>query len=516
MAPNDRQVSGRTNRVVVIGAGLGGLSAAIRLTGAGRDVCVLEAGEAPGGLMGRLEVGGYRFDTGPTVLTMPSLIDDALASVGESRSDWLQLEPVEPAYTAHFADGSVLRSFTDPDAMATEVASVCGPAEADNYRRLVRYLTELYRAEYQPFMASNLDGLRSLVRPAAVDVLRLGGLRGLERVIDGLVGDPRLRRLFTFQALYAGVSPRAARAIYAVIGYLDSVAGVYYPRGGMFTVAQALAGAATKHGAQFRYGTKAARIELAGSRVRAVWTESGERIPADVVVVNTDPATAYRTLLPDGPAPHRRLDRLGVSRRRGRYAPSAFVWHVGSSRPLPGTDAPSHHTISFGQAWAPTFSEIIGEGALMSDPSLLITNPSASDGSVAPAGKHSYYVLAPCPNTETGRIDWPRIAPRYRDEIARTLADRGFDVHGAFSAGVEVSHSVSPADWQARGLPAGTPFSLAHTALQTGPLRHPTQHPAIDNLLFCGAAVQPGVGVPPVLLSGQLAAHRVTGGRPVR
>lgn len=514
MARNDHgQVSGRTDRVVVIGAGLGGLSAAIRLTGAGRDVCVLESGAAPGGLMGRLQLAGYRFDTGPTVLTMPSLIDDALAAVGESRSDWLQLDPLEPAYTAHFADGSVLRSYTDPDAMAAEVARVCGPGEADNYRRLVRYLTELYRAEYQPFMASNLDGLRALLRPAAVDVLRLGGLRGLERVIDGLVSDPRLRRLFTFQALYAGVSPRAARAIYAVIGYLDSVAGVYYPRGGMFAVAQALAGAAAKHGAQFRYGTRAARIELSGARACAVWTESGERIPADVVVVNADPGTAYRTLLPHGPGPTGRQPRPW---RRPRYAPSAFVWHVGSSGALPRTDAPSHHTISFGRSWAPTFDEIITAGSLMSDPSLLITNPSASDDSVAPAGKHSYYVLAPCPNTETGHIDWPRIAPRYRDEIARTLAERGFDVHGAFSAGVEVSHLVSPADWQARGLPAGTPFSLAHTAMQTGPLRHPTRHPAIDNLLFCGAAVQPGVGVPPVLLSGALAANRVTGGRGVR
>lgn len=499
----ERRVSGRTDRVVVIGAGLGGLSAAIRLTGAGRSVCVLDADDGPGGLMGRLDLGGYRFDTGPTVLTMPSLIDDALACVGESSADWLELTPLNPAYTAQFADGTTLRSFAEPDQMAAEVRSVCGPAAVDDYRRLVGYLTELYRAEYAPFMASNLDGLGSFLQPAALDVLRLGGLRGLDRVVGGLVRDPRLRRLFTFQALYAGVSPRTARAIYAVIGYLDSVAGVYYPRGGMFSVAQALAGASAKHGAEFRYRTRAERIELTGARVTAVWTADGERIPADVVVVNADPATAYRTLLPDGLGPR------GI--RRARYAPSAFVWHVGSSGALPASGSARHHTISFGQAWESTFGEIIRDGSLMSDPSLLITNPSASDETVAPPGKHSYYVLAPCPNTDAAQIDWRRIAPRYQEEIARTLAARGFDVDGAFSSGVEVDHAVTPLDWAERGLPAGTPFALAHTATQTGPLRHPTQHPAVDNLLFCGAAVQPGVGVPPVLISGALAARRVTG-----
>jgi phytoene desaturase len=218
------------------------------------------------------------------------------------------------------------------------------------------------------------------------------------------------------------------------------------------------------------------------------------------VVVNGDIEAAYRDLLPPGLRP-----RLLT---RPRRSPSAFVWHVGSTAPLPHTE---HHSLSFGAAWSQTFREIINDGGLMSDPSLLVTQPTATDPSLAPPGRHTYYVLAPCPNTGRASIDWARIGPAYRDEIGLRLAERGFDVHGAFSTGIEVSTVATPRDWQARGLGAGSPFGLAHTVRQTGPLRHPTQHPAIDNLLFCGAGVQPGVGVPTVLISGKLAAARVTG-----
>jgi phytoene desaturase len=489
-----------SERILIIGAGLGGLSAALRLAGAGRQVRILEATDSPGGLMGQWQSGGYTFDTGPTVLTMPSLIDDALACVGESRSDWLDLIPLDPIYRAQYADGSVLHSFADPDAMATEVHRVCGPAEARGYRRLVDYLGQLYRVEFHSFMDRNLDSAADLIRPQALALLRLGGLRRLDKVIGGFVADDRLRRLFTFQSMYAGLAPSQARALYSVISYLDSVAGVWFPRGGMFEVAKALAGAAVKHGVEISYSTRATRIEIAAGRARAVITDAGERIAADAIIVNGDVAAAYTELLPDGLRP-RRI-------RRPRYSPSALVWHVGSRGALPD---PAHHTISFGAAWSQTFREIISEGRLMSDPSLLITSPTVSDAHLAPDGGHTYYVLAPCPNTEVGTIDWARIGPRYVDEIAAMLRRRGFDVNGAFSGELQVSRAVTPADWQARGLGAGSPFALAHSVRQTGPLRHPTQHPAIDNLLFCGAGVQPGVGVPTVLLSGRLAASRLIG-----
>jgi phytoene desaturase len=240
-----RGVKGKSDRVVIIGAGLGGLSAALRLTGAGRNVRILEATDAPGGLMGRWNIDGYRFDTGPTVLTMPELIDDALGAVGELRSDWLELIRLEPSYRAEYADGSVLRSYSDPQQMADEVAAVCGSTEARGYLRLVDYLTKLYQVEFGTFMDRNLDSVADLVRPQALSLVRMGGLRGLDRVVGGFVGDDRLRRLFTFQALYAGLAPADARALYGVIAYLDSISGVWFPRGGLYEVAAAMAGAAT-------------------------------------------------------------------------------------------------------------------------------------------------------------------------------------------------------------------------------------------------------------------------------
>jgi len=487
-------------RVVIVGAGLAGLSAALRLAGAGRQVTVLEQQAEPGGLMGRWQSAGYTFDTGPTVLTMPELIDDALAAVGERRADWLQLDRLEPAYTAHYADGSTLRSYSDADRMAAELAAVCGPAEAAGYRRLAGYLRTLFDTEFEPFMNRNLDSLADLVRPAGLRLLGLGGLRRLDRVVGRYLADDRSQRLFTFQAMYAGVAPDRARALYGVISYLDSIAGVYFPRGGMHAVARALAGAAAKHGVRFCYDCRAAEIELAGGRASAVLTAGGERLPADAVIVNGDLATSYAELLPAELRP-RRLARW-------RYAPSALVWLVGSRGALP---APAHHTISFGRAWQASFDEVIRRGRLMSDPSLLITETTATDPSLAPAGRHAYYLLAPVPNTRAGSIDWSAVAEPYLAELVGELGRRGLDEHGAFSSGVEVSRLITPADWQLRGLTAGSPFSLAHTLTQTGPLRPATRHPAVPNLLFCGAASQPGVGVPTVLLSGRLAASRLLG-----
>jgi phytoene desaturase len=495
-----RIVTGVTQRVVIIGAGLGGLSAALRMAGSGREVRMVETSDSPGGLMGEFHQAGYHFDTGPTVLTLPSLIDDALACVGESRSDWLELIRLDPSYRAEYADGSVLRSYADVDQMADEVAAVCGATEARGYRRLVDYLEALYRAEFDAFMDRNLDSVTDLARPEALSLLRLGGLRGLDTMVAKFVSDDRLRRLFTFQAMYAGVAPAQARALYGVISYLDSVGGVWFPRGGMHQVARALAGAAAKHGVTIDYSTRARSIEVTDGRAKAVITGQGERIPADVVVINGDLEAAYRELLPTGLRPRRLA--------RARRSPSAVVWHVGSRGRLPNA---AHHTLSFGSEWTKTFREIIDDGCLMSDPSLLVTQPTTTDPTLAPEDRHTYYVLAPCPNTDRARIDWQRVGPAYRDELALQLTRRGFDLDGAFSSGIEISRLDTPADWAARGLAGGSPFGLAHTVRQTGPLRHPTQHPAVENLLFCGAGVQPGVGVPTVLISGKLAAARVTG-----
>jgi len=491
-----RTLSGPTDRVVVVGAGLGGLACAVRLAGAGRAVTVLEREAGPGGRAGRLSLGGYEFDTGPTVLTMPDLIAETLAAVGEELPDWLDLTTVDPAYRAHFPDGSVLNVIADTARMAGEVSRVCGPREADGYLRFAEYARRLWRLERADFIDRNLDGPRDLLTANLLRLLLSGGFTRLQSKINSFFRDARTRRVFSFQSMYAGLAPHDALALYAVIAYLDSVAGVYFPKGGIGAVPRALAGAAEKHGVQFRYGTTVSGVETRGDRAIGVRTTNGEFVRADVVVLNPDLPVAYERLLGEAP------------RRRVRYAPSCVVLHVGSRQEYARI---AHHNIHFGRSWRGTFDEVIRRGELMSDPSLLVTNPSRTDPSVAPAGRHSYYVLAPVPNlaSKVRRLDWRGgLAGVYRQDLVETLERRGY--HG-FGAGIEVSRMVTPPDWAEQGMAAGTPFAAAHTLFQTGPFRPGNVHPRLSNVVFVGSGTQPGVGVPMVVISGRLAAQRITG-----
>jgi phytoene desaturase len=494
-----KTVPGRTGRVVIIGAGLGGLSAALHLITAGRDVTVLERADVPGGRCGLITQDGYRIDTGPSILTMPDVIEATFAAVGESMADWLTLHRLDPAYRGCFADGSTIDVLADVEAMTEQIAATCGSADALGYRRFAVWLRQLYEAQFAHFIDRNLDSVTDLGVPQIARLAALGGFRRLAPKVASFVHDERLQRLFSFQAMYAGLSPARALALYSVITYLDSVQGVYFPVGGMHALPRALADVATKHGAAIRYGTEATRIEVVNCRAVAVHTRDGERMTADVVVVNADLPTAYDQLL----EPRYRTPRLG----RLRYSPSCVLVHLGSPAPTrePACGA-AHHVLSFGQAWAGTFTEIIKDGRLMRDPSFLVSTPTHTDPGLAPAGCQLRQILFPAPNlVHKSAIDWTSEGPRYLDEIRATLDERGF---GGAS---DLTLLRTPADWLAAGLRGGTPFAAAHSFAQTGPLRASTLDPRVENLVRCGSNVQPGVGIPMVLISGRLAALRVTG-----
>ena len=313
-----RRVAGPSSRVVVVGAGLAGLSAALHLAGRGREVTVVERENWPGGRAGRLDVDGYQLDTGPTVLTMPDIIDEAFAAVGENRSARLDLLTVDPAYRAQFADGSSLDVHSDADLMADTIREFAGAKQAAGYRELRDWLTRLYRTEFDGFIAENFDSPLSLLNPQLARLTALGGFRKWDTMVNRHISDPRLRRVFTFQSLYAGVAPKQALAVYAVIAYMDTISGVYFPRGGIRALPDALAAAATDAGVRFVYGATVTNLERTGSRVTAVHTDTDQRIACDAVVLTTELPTTY-TLL--GREPHR-IGRL-------RPAPSAVVAHIG-------------------------------------------------------------------------------------------------------------------------------------------------------------------------------------------
>jgi phytoene desaturase len=479
-----------------VGAGLGGLSAALRLAGAGRRVTVVERAREPGGRAGVVRAGGYRFDTGPTVLTMPELLEDALGCVGERLADRLDLVRLDPAYRAHYADGSTLDVRPGVEATAAEIERLCGAREAAGFRRFAAYARELYRLEMRAFIDRNLDSPLDLVRPALARLVALGGLRRLAPVVGRFLADDRTRRMLSFQSMYAGLSPYDALAVYAVIAYMDVVAGVWFPRGGMHAVPRALAAAAAANGVEFRYGVEVTAVQTRGDRATAVLTDGGERIAADVVVLNADLPVAYRDLLPADVRP-RRLDRL-------RYSPSCFLLLAGSTASYSGV---AHHNVHFGEAWREVFTDLIDRGRLMADPSLLVTNPTRTDPALAPPGRQSYYVLAPTPNLDAP-LDWGQLRPRYRDEVVATLERRGYP---GFGSAVEVERVTTPLDWERQGMAHGAPFAAAHTFFQTGPFRPGNLAPGLANVVFTGSSTQPGVGVPMVLVSGRLAAERITG-----
>jgi phytoene desaturase len=488
------RVKGPTDHVVVVGAGLAGLSAALRLAGAGRKVTVLERESVPGGRNGLLNKDGYAFDTGPSVLTMPSLINDAFNCVGEDMKDWLELTPLTPLYRAFYADGSQLDVHANTGEMEAEIAKHISSTEAAGYRRYVDFVTKLYKYEMNDFIDRNIDSPLNLLTPNLARLIALGGFRRLSPKVNQFMKDPRLQKVYSFQAMYAGVSPQQALAIYAVIAYMDSVNGVFFPKGGMHAVPRALAAAAEKHGVVFKYNTTVTNVEVSNGRAKAVITESGERYECDAVILNPDLPVAYRELLGKSP----------VSIKRLKYSPSCVTLLIGSSKKY---DFAAHHNIHFGHSWDGVFDELIKKKQLMSDPSILVTIPTHDDPNLAPPGKHSYYVLFPTPNLDSN-IDWTKQAGPYRDQMIKTIEERGYT---GFGDSIETEVMTTPLDWKNQGMEMGAPFASAHTFFQTGPFRPRNMAHGIENVVFAGSGTQPGVGVPMVLISGRLAAERIVG-----
>jgi len=487
----------------------------MHLAGAGRRVTVLEAGSAPGGSAARVSLpatggGTYHLDTGPTVLTMPDLFADCFAALGETLSDWVTLRPLDPAYRAQFADGTALSVTSNVDEMTERIRAFggsTGSRDADGYRRYVKFVTRLYRLQMRDFIDRNFDSPVDLVGSSLAKLVALRGFSRLAPTVARFFHDERLQRVFSFQSMYAGVSPARALAIYAVISYMDLVEGVFYPVGGMNALPTAMEAAARKAGVEFVYDTRVTATTWSGDRVIELHSLDGRTWSPDAVVMTPDRPAALELLA-------RTPQRSATGRHssagrpaRTRYSPSCVVLAAGVNTTWP--DA-AHHTMHFGHAWSRVFDDL-DAGRLMRDPSFLVSLPSVTDPGLAPAGRSAAYVLFPVPNLDHAPpVDWARLRGPYREHMLNTVENAGYR---GFGDAIDAELLITPQDWADRGLGAGTPFAAAHTFGQTGPFRSPNT--LGDNVVFAGSSTTPGVGVPMVLISGRLAAERLTGHDPL-
>jgi phytoene desaturase len=481
--------------VLVIGAGLGGLAAAVRLRHRGYRVTLLERHAHPGGRCGLWESEGFRFDTGPTLLLMTDYLRAVFRDAGREMDDYLELRQLDPNYRVHYADGTTLDVTSRLNAMLEGAERI----EPGVTPRLLRFLSEtsrLYRVGLDGFVdrqAHRRSDFFSL-RNAAL-LVRGRAMERLQRMVGRYFRSEKLRHTFSFQSLYLGLSPFVSPAIYALLPFTEVAGGLYFPMGGMHAIPRALARLAEELGVESRYGADVARLERRDGRITAALLAGGERIPADVVLANADLPYVYATLLGE---PYPRIDRF-------EFSCSAFLMYLGLGRRYP---ALPHHTLVVPADLRRTCDEIFEHGRLPEDPAYYLCNPSKTDPSLAPPGCESLYVLVPVPSRTRGReIDWSVAGPRLEAEMLARLERFGLP---DLRRHIVTRRTFTPADFAAAfSATRGEAFGLSHGMDQVGWFRPHNRHPTLDNLYFVGQSTHPGCGVPMVLISARLAAARI-------
>ncbi|MEV4624166.1 phytoene desaturase family protein [Asanoa sp. NPDC049573] len=478
--------------VVVVGAGVGGLACAARLAAGGHRVTVYERSTVVGGKLGRLVVerpeGTYRFDTGPSLLTLPQVFDELFADLG---GDAPALVPLDPVVRHVFPDGAVLDSSADPAVFLSRISAALGAGAAADWERLWRRAGRVWTASWRDILRKPLDS------PAALAGLawRLGdlaavapgtSLRGLGR---RYLRDLRLRMLLDRYATYTGADPRRAPAALVAVPYAELSFGGWYLPGGLATLADALLSRCVALGVSVRTGAEVTAISAPGGRVDGVRVGSSF-VPADVVVSNVDALTLYRDLLP---AP-RRLGRLADRSLAG------FVVLLGLRGRTPGL---AHHTVFFPPDYDAEFDAVFGAPARpAADPTVFVT--AADDPLVRPAGHEAWFVLVNAPRHGVGRgaVDWdrPGLADAYADRVLSVLAARGLDVRDR----VLFREVLTPASLERGvGAPGGAIYGTA------GGLLRPANRGPARGLFLVGGSTHPGGGLPMVALSARIVASSV-------
>ncbi len=488
-----------TKSALIIGAGVGGIAAAARLAQQGYDVTVLEKNETPGGRASLIQEDGFTFDTGPSLFLMPDTYAETYTALGERMEDHLDLARVDPTYRIHFHDDDSLELTGDLLHMREQIETL-EPGAFDAYLRFVAEGYRHYTLSLERFVGRNFYNLLEYFSPANLPMLfQLKALQKHYDDVSGYFRSPKLRAAFSFQNMYLGLSPYDAPATFTLLQYTELAEGVWYPRGGMYSIVTSLTKIAEGMGARFHYETPVARIDVADGRATGVTLESGEQLKADLIIANADLPYVYAELLPD--------DGTAAKLERKRYTSATlmFYWGLRGER----TDKLMHHNVFLSDhVYRKSFDQIFYKHTLPAEPSFYIHAPVRTVPTFAPVNGDALMVLVPTGHMdETQRQDWPALQQQARRSVFKRLARIGLD---DVEERIVFERTFTPPDYRRIwNLAKGAAFGLSHNFTQVGYLRPQNRHARYGNLYFVGASTHPGTGVPIVLLSARLTTERI-------
>tara|TARA_R110002020_G_scaffold369094_2_gene580864 strand:+ start:2379 stop:3911 length:1533 start_codon:yes stop_codon:yes gene_type:complete len=477
---------------IVIGAGFGGLAAAVRLGARGYRVTVLEKLDGPGGRASQFRQDGFTFDAGPTIVTAPFIFDELWALCGRKLSDDVALVPLNPFYTVRFDDGDEFRVNGDEAFMEAEVAKV-SPGDVAGYRR---YLAESERCFQTGFLGMIDRAYLTLgsMAGALPGLVMRRAERSIHKLVSKYIKNEKLRQALSFHPLFIGGNPMRSSGVLSLISYLEREYGVHYAMGGTHALVKGIAGLIAGQGGVIRTGVEVAEITVEGRRATGVRLANGERIPAAIVVSNADGGWTYTRLLAN--YPRKRWTDAKVD--RARYSMSLFVWYFGVDRRYDDVD---HHTVMLGKRYAELLHDIFDAKLLADDFSLYLYRPTATDPSVAPEGCDTFYVLSPVPNLDAS-IDWSEAAEPYRRKIQAYLEATllpGLGDH------LVTSKLVTPVHFRDSLLSVkGAAFGMEPIITQLAWFRPHNRSEELENLYLVGAGTHPGAGLPGVVSSAKI------------
>lgn len=479
-------------KAIVIGSGFGGMAASLRLRARGYDVTVYDRCGRLGGRAQVFERGGYRHDAGPTVITAPFLFDELFELYGKRRCDYVDFVPLDPWYRFHFPDGDTFDYGGTVEDTLSEIARI-SPVDVAGYQGLLEQSRRIFDVGFTQLADQPFTRFRTLLAQVP-NMARLGCYRTVAQLVRHHLKSEKLRQAFSIHPLLVGGNPYSTTSIYSLIHYLERRWGIFFARGGTGALVDALGRLMGEAGIPVNLGTTVKRVLTSGTRATGVELENGERVAADLVVSNVDPAHLFT-----GMVDHRSQSTLTrLKLKRARYSMGLFVLFFGTRRSYPEI---AHHSIWLGRRFKELIKDIFHGQSLPDDFSLYLHRPTATDASFAPPGHDSFYVLAPVPNLRAP-IDWAREGPRLRDRIVAAL---GRSILPDLEQSITSDFFMTPEDFKGDYLSRfGAGFSVAPIFSQSAWFRFHNRVEGMENLYLVGAGTHPGAGVPGVLCSAKV------------